>query len=345
MATDYDAVANAAAALVTAGQTPSIRAVVRELKGGSPNVVLRHLRTWKAAQSAVQDHPAMPSRVASDLAGIAPKVWELALGSAQAEVAEAHKLLKDQLAKALLDLDETGQFLDWETALAAQARTSAEDANRHAAAMEARAKAAERALQDQQLILQAAQITHNDTLAANNRLGKENGDLREERARLLQTVDDLRFQLSGEIARRNADREAHSDECREKDRRLAETVELLRTSQASLDQSRIAAQAAQEQHQARLGTMEERFVALASSLATNMSQIEAIHQIMAACFQATARCESMMVTNAGLKDVLETPFQILSSNMERQAQQLSARLGAIEDRLPPPPANGVPQHE
>ena len=50
----FESVAAAAEALTSAGQRPSVRAVIAAMGGGSPNAVLPHLQAWKAARPTVK---------------------------------------------------------------------------------------------------------------------------------------------------------------------------------------------------------------------------------------------------------------------------------------------------
>lgn len=47
----FDAVAASAESLVASGQRPTVRAVIAQLGGGSPNAVLPHLQAWKGKQT------------------------------------------------------------------------------------------------------------------------------------------------------------------------------------------------------------------------------------------------------------------------------------------------------
>ena len=65
----FEAVATAAESLVASGQRPTVRAVIAQLGGGSPNAVLPHLQAWKGLQPTTKaETVALDPRIAAIIA-------------------------------------------------------------------------------------------------------------------------------------------------------------------------------------------------------------------------------------------------------------------------------------
>ena len=97
-------VSAAADDLVKGGHRPSVRAVRRQLGGGSPNVLSAHLRAWRTARQMVPSTETPPSIVA-EVAGVAPFVWNAALEAAR-------KFLGKEIERSALDLKAANDHND-----------------------------------------------------------------------------------------------------------------------------------------------------------------------------------------------------------------------------------------
>ena len=101
-------VAAAAESILAAGARPTIDSIRAALGTGSPNTVLRHLNTWRAARPAVQ--VAAVELPASLLAGISNEIARAAAAArseSQSDLAEARGE-RDELAQAGEALEAVG---------------------------------------------------------------------------------------------------------------------------------------------------------------------------------------------------------------------------------------------
>ncbi|MBF6989284.1 DNA-binding protein [Cupriavidus sp. IK-TO18] len=187
-----EAVRAAAEALSATGRKVSVRAVIAELGGGSPNTVLAHLKSWRATQPEVANAtPVMiDARILQILREQVAASEEKALAGAAARVAEIEE---DNAAIAEEVMKLQGELLQRDAALEA-VRTECDKAIANAAEQvrEARAEAArERA---------AAVATHDALAVAQARL--------EELPSLKDEIDNLRAELATEGAARAAAEQA-----------------------------------------------------------------------------------------------------------------------------------------
>jgi chromosome segregation ATPase len=84
----FENVAAAAEALKSAGQSPSVRAVIAKLGGGSPNSVLQHLNDWKTGRPVVRAaDTVLDSRITSAIAEQMQRVASEAAAAAEERAA------------------------------------------------------------------------------------------------------------------------------------------------------------------------------------------------------------------------------------------------------------------
>ncbi len=111
MATTFEDVATAAQQLQGAQQPISVRSVRRVLGKGSPNVIHRHLRDWRAAQ-LVPGTSQTPVRMVAQMTEAAPRFWALALEEARAQVRAEVTQLQQSLELSRTHVDEVQGLLD-----------------------------------------------------------------------------------------------------------------------------------------------------------------------------------------------------------------------------------------
>lgn len=119
MATTLADIAAAAQKLVEAKRSVSVRSIRGVLGGGSPNVLTALLRQWRQTQLQFPSSSEAPPQMIAEVAGVAPRLWALALEEArvhlQADLDRSMVGLRD--ANAATDevqgiLDETVQRLE-----------------------------------------------------------------------------------------------------------------------------------------------------------------------------------------------------------------------------------------
>lgn len=116
----FETVAAAAEAIVAAGKRPSVRSVIAELGGGSPNQVLQHLNEWKGGRPVVR--PAETPIDARITTAIAEQIQRVAAEASSAAEERAASSMEDlqTLSEAQHALEQQIEFLTSErdTALA-----------------------------------------------------------------------------------------------------------------------------------------------------------------------------------------------------------------------------------
>ena len=95
-----EAVAEAAAQLVAAGEEPSIINVQAQIGGGSFSTVKRYLDAWKEAQAAAPALVEAPPAVQEQAAAFGRAVWQAALVLAEQQIAEGRADAERQVAQA-----------------------------------------------------------------------------------------------------------------------------------------------------------------------------------------------------------------------------------------------------
>lgn len=139
----FETVAEAANALVAAGQRASVRAVIAHLGGGSPNAVLKYLREWKAGRPIVRPSDTtldarittaiveQMQRVAVDAAAAAE---ERATGTEEdlLTLSEAQHGLEQQIASLTTERDTSRERAEALTVQLRELTASAEREHQHA---------------------------------------------------------------------------------------------------------------------------------------------------------------------------------------------------------------------
>jgi chromosome segregation ATPase len=95
-----EAVAEAAAQLVAAGEEPSIINVQARIGGGSFSTVKRYLDAWKEAQAAVPAQVEAPPAVQEQAAAFGRAVWQAAVALAEQQIAQVRAEAERQVAQA-----------------------------------------------------------------------------------------------------------------------------------------------------------------------------------------------------------------------------------------------------
>ncbi len=95
-----EAVAEAAAQLVAAGEEPSIITVQAQIGGGSFSTVKRYLDAWKEAQATVPALVEAPPAVQEQAAAFGRAVWQAAVALAEQQVAQVRAETDRQVAQA-----------------------------------------------------------------------------------------------------------------------------------------------------------------------------------------------------------------------------------------------------
>ncbi len=146
-----EAVADAAAQLVTAGEEPSIINVQAQIGGGSFSTVKRYLDAWKEAQAAAPAQVEAPAAVQEQAAAFGRAVWQAALSLAEQQVAQVRADAERQVAQARASEAEAMQAV---TRLEAQLDELAQ----HRVVVEQERDAARGALDEAVLAEQRAQV-------------------------------------------------------------------------------------------------------------------------------------------------------------------------------------------
>ena len=97
--------------LTSTNQRISVRSVRRALGGGSPNVLAALLRQWRAAQM-IPGSTEAPAQMVAEIAGVAPRLWSLALEEARRHVQVEMEHLTEAHRQAASDTEEIQGLLD-----------------------------------------------------------------------------------------------------------------------------------------------------------------------------------------------------------------------------------------
>jgi len=95
----YETVARACEALAAEGKRPSVRAIIAQLGGGSPNVVLDYQRAWKAGRPVVKT---------TDI-NVDPRIGQIVAEQIAQAVASARADIEAQLNEAEQDVETVGR--------------------------------------------------------------------------------------------------------------------------------------------------------------------------------------------------------------------------------------------
>ena len=111
MATTLADIAAAAQQLQDTEKPVSVRSIREVLGGGSPNVIAALLRQWRQTQFMPGVTEA-PAQMVAEVAGVAPRLWAIALEEANRHVQGDHDRLTVALAAANSGADEVQAMLD-----------------------------------------------------------------------------------------------------------------------------------------------------------------------------------------------------------------------------------------
>ena len=106
-----EAVASAAAALIAAGQEPTIIAVQQRVGGGSFTTIKRELDAWRAARQ-MPSAPPLPEQLATQVTDFARHVWQAATTLADEQVVQVRSAAAQQVAAAQAALAEAETVIE-----------------------------------------------------------------------------------------------------------------------------------------------------------------------------------------------------------------------------------------
>lgn len=107
-----EAVAEAAAQLVAAGDEPTIISVQARIGGGSFTTVKRYLDAWKEAQAAQPTPVAVPPAVREQASAFGRAVWEAALALPEQQIAQARAEAERVIAQLEAEADRHAHQLE-----------------------------------------------------------------------------------------------------------------------------------------------------------------------------------------------------------------------------------------
>lgn len=150
-------VAAAAAKLQDAQRPVSVRSIREALGGGSPNVLASLLRQWRQTQLQFPDTVAAPPQMVAEVAGVAPRLWSLALEEARTHVQGDLDRLTVALRDANAATDEVQGLLDESVLMRDQLSEERTRASAAAESMHARCVAIDAQLAHQTVIVTETQ--------------------------------------------------------------------------------------------------------------------------------------------------------------------------------------------
>lgn len=146
-------VAAAATKLQDAQRAVSVRSVREALGGGSPNVLASLLRQWRQTQLQFPDTVEAPPQMIAEVAGVAPRLWALALEEARTHVQGDIDRLTVALRDANAATDEVQGLFDESVLMRDQLSEERARASAAAEAMHARCVAVDTHLAHQAIVL------------------------------------------------------------------------------------------------------------------------------------------------------------------------------------------------
>ncbi len=344
MATTYEDIATAALQLLGAKQPISVRSVRRVLGKGSPNVIHRHLRDWRAAQ-LVPGTSQTPVRMVAQMTEAAPRFWALALEEARAQVSVEMDQLQHACDQARLHVDEVQGLLDDSEeqrlqALAEQQRAIAALetlAGRFASLQEHSARDARIAEESQSGLRAQQAITMQLTTKAGELEAKADQARFRHQQEILTRDDALQAlgrdldqtqvhldQSNAERTRSAADLAVARANLEQRDRLLAELTERSATERAhgNLQEQRLLAEA--QASRAAATAAEAALVPLLKAVETN-----ADHAVLI----------------AGIREELETKLPGRFERMAEQIGTLDLAIRAAMAHRPPGADDAAPPHQ
>jgi chromosome segregation ATPase len=325
MGTTLEEVSAAARQLLDTHQRVSVRAVRRLLGGGSPNVLAAHLRQWRATQ-AMHGSSEAPAHMVAEIAGVAPRLWALALEEARRHVRADLERLRADLSQASADTEEVQGLLD-----------ASEERVAQAADERARAVAAAEALQDR-FVATDAQFAH-----ANRQLSDTQAALHRQQI----MTEHLAGRIDAADATRAAAQQQHGEEMRARDTELAN----LRQSLTASDTQLAATQRDRDRCAADIHTLREQIQDQSHRLAeaTRQAAVERVlsderirHQEQVATLLRSdaaaltthlASIQQALAARDQDRSLFEELRDALGTRLPEHLQQLAERLDAVEAAL------------